>query len=103
MSPDRSVDEKASYVLWPGVPSVAPERQGRKEAERWSRRNLNPVSSDRTRVPVIALPVALYASGDLIFELYNGGVPRRLHEVRWEWLAPLGIAEANDRPSASSI
>ena len=47
-------------------------------------------SSDRTRVPVIALPVALYVSGDLIFELYNGGLPCRLMRSggngwhRWE-------------------
>ena len=60
-------------------------------------------SSDRNRVPVIALPVALYVSGDLIFELYNGGLPCRLHEVRWERLAPLGAAEMKDRIPASSL
>jgi len=61
------------------------------------------VRDDGTRVPVIALPVALYVSGDLIFELYNGGVPRRFHEVRWERLAPLGVAEVKDRIPASPI
>ena len=60
-------------------------------------------SSDGTRVPVISLPIALYVSGDLIFELYNGGVPRRLHEVRWERVVPLAVAEANNRPPVPSI
>jgi hypothetical protein len=37
-------------------------------------------------IPVIALPVALYISDDLIFELYNGGQPHRQFVIRWERL-----------------
>jgi hypothetical protein len=36
-----------------------------------------PPSADRARAPVIPLPVALYVSNELIFELYDGGQPSR--------------------------
>lgn len=32
-----------------------------------------PPSADSIRPPLISLPIALYVSGELIFELYNGG------------------------------
>ena len=35
----------------------------------------SPPPSDSTRPPVIPLPIALYVSGELIFELYDGGSP----------------------------
>jgi hypothetical protein len=34
--------------------------------------------------PVIPLPIALYVSHGLIFELYNGGQPTRSFSIRWE-------------------
>ena len=34
--------------------------------------------------PVIPLPIALYVSDELIFELYNGGQPARRFAIRWE-------------------
>jgi len=36
-----------------------------------------PPSADSARPPVIPLPVALYVSDELIFELYDGGQPCR--------------------------
>ena len=39
-------------------------------------------------IPVIPLPVALYVSDNLIFELYNGGQPHRQFVIRWERLRP---------------
>ncbi len=39
-------------------------------------------------LPVIPLPIALYVSGELIFELYDGGQPRRRFSIRWERLVP---------------
>jgi hypothetical protein len=39
-------------------------------------------------IPVIPLPVALYVSDGLIFELYHGGQPRRQLVIRWERLKP---------------
>lgn len=35
---------------------------------------------------VIPLPYALYVSGDLIFELYEGGQPRQAYSIQWEHL-----------------
>jgi hypothetical protein len=49
----------------------------------------NPLSPvDRSRPPVIPLPIALYVSGELIFELYDGGQPWRRFSIRWERLVP---------------
>jgi len=39
--------------------------------------------------PVIPLPVALYVSDSLIFELYNGGQPSRTFLIQWETLKPV--------------
>jgi hypothetical protein len=37
--------------------------------------NNPPAPADRSRARVIPLPVALYVSDELIFELYDGGQP----------------------------
>ncbi len=47
-----------------------------------------PPSADSARPPVIPLPVALYVSDELIFELYDGGQPCRRFSIRWERLVP---------------
>jgi len=43
-----------------------------------------PPSADSIRPPVIPLPIALYVSHELIFELYDGGQPCRRLSIRWE-------------------
>ncbi len=48
-----------------------------------------PPSADSARPPVIPLPVALYVSGELIFELYDGGQPCRRFSICWERLVPM--------------
>ena len=48
-----------------------------------------PVPADSARPPVIPLPVALYVSDELIFELYDGGQPCRRFSIRWERLLPM--------------
>jgi len=50
--------------------------------------NNPPAPADRSRAPVIPLPIALYVSGDLIFELYDGGQPCRRFSIRWERFVP---------------
>jgi len=50
--------------------------------------NNPPAPSDSTRPRVIPLPIALYVSGELIFELYDGGQPCRRFSIRWERLVP---------------
>jgi hypothetical protein len=52
-----------------------------------------PASADRSRTPVISLPIALYVSGDLIFELYDGGQPCRRFSIRWERFVPAKESE----------
>jgi hypothetical protein len=49
----------------------------------------NPPPADGRGVPVIPLPVALYVSGELIFELYDGGQPCRRFSIRWDRLVPM--------------
>jgi hypothetical protein len=47
-------------------------------------------------IPVIPLPVALYVSDSLIFELYDGGQPYRPLVIRWERLRPtVPVTEEN--------
>ena len=47
-----------------------------------------PPSADSHRPPVTPLPIALYVSGELIFELYDGGQPSRRFAIRWERFVP---------------
>ena len=47
-----------------------------------------PVPADSARPPVIPLPVALYVSEELIFELYDGGQPCRRFSISWERFIP---------------
>jgi len=42
---------------------------------------------------VIPQPIALYVSGELIFELYDGGQPRRRFSIRWERFVPAKESE----------
>lgn len=48
-----------------------------------------PTSNARAAVRVIPLPVALYESNGLLFELYDGGQPYQPVVIRWETLQPL--------------
>jgi hypothetical protein len=47
-----------------------------------------PSPAESARLPVNPLPIALYLSDGLIFELYDGGQPRRSFLIRWERLIP---------------
>ena len=60
-----------------------------------------PPSADSAQPPVIPLPVALYVSGELIFELYDGGQPRRRFSIRWERLVPAKESEREVAPQSS--
>lgn len=59
-----------------------------------------PPSADTTRPPVIPLPVALYVSDELIFELYDGGQPCRRFSIRWERLVPAKESEPQADPQS---
>ena len=39
--------------------------------------------------PVVPLPIALYESNGLLFELYDGGQPLCPFVIRWERLKPI--------------
>ena len=60
-----------------------------------------PPSADSARPPVIPLPVALYVSDELIFELYDGGQPRRRFSIRWERFVPAKENEPEAAPQSS--
>ena len=47
-----------------------------------------PSPAESAHAPVIPLPIALYVSDGLIFELYDGGQPCRRFSIRWERLVP---------------
>ena len=49
---------------------------------------------------VIPLPYAWYVSGDLIFELYEGGQPAQTFSICWEHLKP--ITKLTEPPAANS-
>jgi hypothetical protein len=59
-----------------------------------------PPTADRARAPVIPLPVALYVSDELIFELYDGGQPCRRFSIRWEKLVPMKKSEPEAFPQS---
>jgi len=60
-----------------------------------------PPSAESTRPPVIPLPIALYVSGELIFELYDGGQPCRRFSIRWERFVPVKESEPEEAPQSS--
>ena len=60
-----------------------------------------PPSADRAHPPLIPLPVALYVSDELIFELYDGGQPCRRFSIRWERLVPAKENEPEAAPQSS--
>ena len=64
-----------------------------------------PPSADSARPPVIPLPVALYVSDELIFELYDGGQPCRRFSIRWERFGPTteNESEATRRSSPTVL
>jgi len=48
---------------------------------------------DAAPTPVVPLPIALYDSNGLLFELYDGGLPYRSFAIRWETLKPIRVFE----------
>jgi hypothetical protein len=60
-----------------------------------------PSPADSTRRPVIPQPIALYVSGELIFELYDGGQPCRRFSIRWERLVPGKDSEPKGTPQST--
>lgn len=53
-------------------------------------------------IPVIPLPIALYDSNGLVFELYDGGQPSRSFAIRWETIKPFRVSEPRDGDSQQS-
>jgi hypothetical protein len=61
-----------------------------------------PAAADSVRPRVIPMPVALYVSGELIFELYDGGQSRRRFSISWEKLVPTKESKPEADPQSSS-
>ena len=64
--------------------------------------NNPPPSADSIRPPVIPLPIALYVSGELIFELYDGGQPCRRFSIHWERFVPAKESEPEAAAQSSA-
>ena len=62
-----------------------------------------PPSADSARASVIPLPVALYVSDELIFELYDGGQSCRRFSIRWERLVPTKENEPEAQSSQTGL
>jgi len=60
-----------------------------------------PLPADSARLQVIPLPIALYVSDGLIFELYDGGQPCCSFSIRWERLVPAKEGEPETAPQSS--
>lgn len=54
-------------------------------------------------LPVIPLPLALYVSDGLIFELYEGGQPARQFSIHWERLKPIAESAAEVSSHVSQV
>ena len=67
--------------------------------------NNPPASCDSTCTPSISLPIALYVSGELIFELYDGGQPSCRFSIRWERFVPTteNESEATQRSAPTAL
>ena len=50
-----------------------------------------PTLDEPRAVQVIPLPIALYESNGLLFELYDGGQPYRPIVIRWERLRSVSL------------
>jgi hypothetical protein len=55
----------------------------------------SPSPSESLHPPANPLPIALYVSGELIFELYEGGQPGRKFSISWERLVPIEQRETD--------
>ena len=49
-----------------------------------------------TANPVVPLPIALYDSNGLPFELYDGGQPYRPFAIRWGTIKPIRVSEERE-------
>ncbi|HET9184346.1 MAG TPA: hypothetical protein VFP59_19665 [Candidatus Angelobacter sp.] len=53
----------------------------------------NPSAPDVDCSDVVSLPYALSESNGLIFELHEGGQPRRKHQIPWVRLKPTEVPD----------
>jgi hypothetical protein len=58
-----------------------------------AKEDTQPHSTDSTPNRVAPLPIALYDSNGLLFELYDGGQPYRSFAIRWETIKPIRVSE----------
>jgi hypothetical protein len=58
-----------------------------------AKRDYESHEAEAVPTPVLPLPIALYDSNGLLFELYEGGQPYRLFAIRWETLKPIRVTD----------
>ena len=67
-----------------------------------SKENCESHNTEAASIPIIPLPIALYDSNGLLFELYDGGQPYRSFAIRWETIKPIRVSEQRDSGSQQS-
>ena len=63
---------------------------------------INSLSAHNDPPAVVSLPYALYDSLGLLFELYQGGQPRKHHEISWVRLEPMRSLDRADHDENSA-
>ena len=58
-----------------------------------AKENSQPHKDDLASTAVIPIPIALYDSNGLLFELFDGGQPCRSFAIRWETIRPIRVTD----------
>jgi hypothetical protein len=53
-------------------------------------------NAEASCIAVVPLPIALYDSNGLLFELYDGGQPYRSFAIHWETIKPIRVSKEGD-------
>jgi hypothetical protein len=97
--PGRLIGAVTREVIRNGENEPTMNELNRKTGRRAAMDQEQPIPALRLVIP---LPIALYSSHGLLFELYEGGQPWRLHHIVWERLKPIE-EQTSTRSPASSI
>lgn len=61
-----------------------------------TKENCESHNTEAAPIPIVPLPIALYDSNGLLFELYDGGQPCRSFAIHWETIKPMSVSKERD-------